>query len=95
MGLHRDERVNTPGRTPFLGLPSALPKRSERSTEEEEEAEEWGPMMRRESRMGAKAGRDTWTKGEQSHSVALREKDSLGLDLPLPRMIFCSSFCCF
>lgn len=28
------------------------------------------------------------------HSVALREKESLGLDLPFPRMIFCSSFCC-
>lgn len=34
--------VYTPGRTSiFLGLPSALPKRSERSTEEEE-AGEWG-----------------------------------------------------
>lgn len=42
-----------------------------------------------------KAGCDMWTKGEQSHSVAFREKESLGLDLPLPRMIFCSSFCCF
>lgn len=43
-------RVNTPGCGPLLGLPSALPKRSERSTEEEEEA--WGRMMRRESWMG-------------------------------------------
>lgn len=51
--------------------------------------------MRRESWMGGvKAGRDMWTKEEQSHSVAFREKESLGLDLPLPRMIFCSSFCC-
>lgn len=31
---------------------------------------------------------------ELFHSVALSEKDSLGLDFPLPRMIFCSSFCC-
>lgn len=29
------------------------------------------------------------------HSVALKEKDSLGLDFPFPKIIFCSSFCCF
>lgn len=28
------------------------------------------------------------------HSEALREKDSLGLDFPFPKIIFCSSFCC-
>lgn len=66
----------------FLGLPSALPKRSECPTEEEERGERDGGRERH----GMKA--------EQSHSVALREKESLGLDLPLPRMIFCSSFCC-
>lgn len=40
-GLHRDERVNTPGCvSPFPSLSSALPKRSESSTEEDEEEEE-------------------------------------------------------
>lgn len=43
-----------------------------------------------------KAGRmDTSGKGSVGyHSVALSVKESLGRDLPLPRMIFCSSFCC-
>lgn len=40
----------------FLGLPSALPKRSERSTEEE-----WVWVM--SWMRGMKAGRDMWTKG--------------------------------
>ncbi len=29
------------------------------------------------------------------HSEAFKEKESLGLDFPFPKMIFCSSFCCF
>lgn len=38
-GLHRDERVNTPGCTRFPSLSSALPKRSESSTEEDEKVQ--------------------------------------------------------
>lgn len=49
-----------------------------------------------ELKVGMKAGARCGDEEEgQCHSVALREKDSLGLDLPLPRIIFCSSFCCF
>lgn len=77
--FHSDKHRDAARSSAFLL--SALPKRSERSAEEEERGS-----------IDENGGHGGW---EQSHSVALREKDSLGLDLPLPRMIFCSSFCCF
>lgn len=64
---------------------ASVPQRRRRSG-----AEWWGGER---SWMGERD--DLRTKGEQSYSVAFRVKESLGLDLPLPRMIFCSSFCCF
>lgn len=66
---------------------ASVPQRRRRSG-----AEWWGGGERG---AGWGEGDDLRTKGEQSYSVAFRVKESLGLDLPLPRMIFCSSFCCF
>jgi len=63
--------------------------------EERSDEERRGGGERREEERRSSDEDDEEVVSSPPQSVALSEKESLGRLLPFPKIIFCSSFCCF